>query len=108
MAANERPSNLHEQATHELVENGQEIYGWRVVDGRPRLVVVGIAFTIQAQPHEDFEEFRRRMIRFAGRLARLEYPATRLAFHRREAQRKLPWAEFDCATPETGLPRVKG
>ncbi len=90
-----------------LTENGREVLGWRVVDGKPNLVVVGIGFAIAAQPSEDFEVFKTRMLELASRLAAMHYPVQHLTFHRREAQRKLPWAEFECATPGAALPNVE-
>jgi hypothetical protein len=61
-----------------LTENGREVLGWRVVDGEPVLVVVAIGFVIVAQPSEDFEVFRARMLRFASRLAAMRYPVLHL------------------------------
>ena len=106
MAEPHRPSTLETRAARDLAENGREVYGWRLVDDKPELVVVAIGFNIVAQSFEDFESFRRRMLLFAVRLGKLQYPVDRLIFHRREAQRKLAWAEFDCSTPETGLPGI--
>ena len=101
-----RSGTLDARAVRHLAENGREVYGWRLVDGKSVLVVVAIGFNSVAQSFEDFESFRRRMLLFAVRLGKLQYPVDRLIFHRREAQRKLAWAEFDCSTPETGLPGI--
>jgi hypothetical protein len=100
------PTNSESTDTRYLTENGREVLGWRVVDGERKLVVVEIGFVIVAQPSEDFDVFRARMLRFASRLATMRYPVLHLTFHRREAQRKLPWAEFECATPEAALPEA--
>ena len=95
------------RAARDLSENGREEYAWRVVDGEAKLVVVGLGFTIPALDYEDFQAFKQRMLNFASRLAALQYPVKRMTFHRREAQGKLPWCEFDCETPETRLPRTE-
>ena len=90
--------SVEERAARDLAENGRQQYAWREVDGERRLVVVGISFTVVAQPAEDFEAFKERMLRFAARLAALRHPVTGLTFHRRAAQGKRPWCEFECST----------
>jgi hypothetical protein len=95
-------------APRDMAENGRETYGWRVVDGRPALVVVAVGFVVVARPDESFAAFRERTLRFAAGLAELDYPVLSLTFQRREEQRKLPWAEFNCATPEARLPECAG
>ncbi len=88
----------------DLAANGREIYDWRVVDGREMLVVVGIVFTIAAQPGEAYEAFRDRMLRYADALGKLRFPVTRLTLIRREVSKRPPYAQFECATPEAELP----
>jgi hypothetical protein len=88
-----------------LAENGTEAYGWRMVDGAPRLVVVRIGFTLRGQEHEEFRAFKARMLRFATQLTEeCGYAVASLQLHQRAAQHKTPWAEFDCLTPEFHLP----
>ena len=88
----------------DLAENGREEYGWRLVDDRPELVVVAIGFSIPGLPHEEFEAFRARMLRFARKLGQLELPVLAFKLHRRATQGKQHWAEFDCETPGARLP----
>ena len=107
MAANEGSmdaSPAAPRAARDMAENGQEWYGWRIVDGERRLVVVGIGFTVVAQPAEEFEAFKQRMISLAAQLGALQYPVRSMTLHRRAAQRKAPWCIFECETPEAGLP----
>ena len=107
MAAKQEPGkvvNPDARAARDLAENGQKQYEWRIVDGEARLVVVEIGFTVVAQPFEDFEAFEQRMLTFAARLGALQHRVLRLRFCQRTALGKLPWCEFDCATPEAGLP----
>ena len=92
------------RAARDLAENGREAYGWRVIDGERRLVLVAIGFTVAAQPYEDMDGFRQRMLQFAARLEAMQHRVTSLTFYRRAAQGKPPWCEFDCETPEAGLP----
>ena len=88
-----------------LTENGSEAYGWRVLDGEARLVVVRIGFTLRGEDQESFEAFKRRMLQFATQLTEdCGYVVRSLHLHRRAAQHKTPWAEFDCLTPEFHLP----
>jgi hypothetical protein len=111
MAEKKRSSGRREddrRAPRDMAENGRETYGWRLVDGRPALVVVAVGFVVVADPDERFDAFRARMLRFAERLAELDYPVLSLTFQRREEQRKLPWAEFNCATPEARLLECAG
>jgi hypothetical protein len=72
----------------DLVENGREVYGWRLVLGEPAFVVVELAFTIAGQDGEGFDAFKARML---GSRPVLE-------------QGKRHWAEFVCRTPATGFP----
>ena len=88
----------------ELAENGREVYDWRIVDGRPTLVVVAVGFTLIAWDRESYEDFRARMLRYAGCFTDMEFPVTRLTLVRREEHGKPPYAQFDCDTPEAALP----
>lgn len=100
-----RHARFHPSPADALTENGSEAYAWRVLDGVPRLVVVRIGFTLRGNDHEDFASFKGRMLTFAAQLTQeCGYAVTSLLLHRRAAQNKTPWAEFDCLTPEYHLP----
>lgn len=87
--------------TTTLTENGSEEYGWRVLHGVPRLVVIRISFTLRGDDHEAFDTFKQRMLGFAAQLTEeCGYTVTSLHLNRRAAQNKTPWAAFDCLTPE--------
>ena len=92
------------RAVRDLAENGWTRYKPRMVEGEVQLVMVEIGFTVVAQPCEDFKAFKQRMLALAARLEALQHRVLRMALCRREAQGKRPWCEFDCATPEAGLP----
>ena len=69
--------------------------------------MVGVGFVVTAELDEEWEAFRRRMTALACALGPLlHHPVTRLTLHRRTAAKKRPWAEFDCRTPDFGLPEV--
>ena len=92
----------------ELAENGYTQYGWRLVAGQPRLVVVAIGFTVRGLEHEAFDAFQARMMRFAEVLQQVQHPVVDLTLQRRKAQGHRHWAEFKCTTPEADLPRTDG
>ena len=100
---------LHTDAATTLTENGWEEYSWRLLDDVPRLVAIRIGFTLRDDDHEEFDTFKQRMLRFATQLTEeCGYTVTSLQLNRRAAQNKVPWAEFDCLTPEYRLPRDMG
>ncbi len=88
-----------------ISENADEEYDWRVVGGVATLVVVGVQFTLAGEVGEEYAAFRRRMTAVACALGPLlRHPCVRLSLHRRTAAGRRPWAEFDCRTPNYGLP----
>ena len=88
----------------ELTKNGHQTYAWRIVDGETRLVVVAIGFTIPGLAHESFEAFEARMRHYVEVLGRLQHTVVSLTVQQRLAHGGRHWAEFECETPEAGLP----
>jgi len=85
--------------------NAREMYDWRMVNGVRTLVVVGLGFTVAAEEGEEYVAFRHRMLRYAENLTASQYPVMGLTLYRREEPGKRPYAQFECATPQTSLPR---
>jgi hypothetical protein len=89
--------------TDDLSENGSLTYIWREEGGIRRPIAVRVHWKMVAHDGEAFEAFEARLLALAAALGDLDYPVIELTFHRRAHQHKLPWAEFDCATPESDL-----
>ncbi len=101
MANDERELAGGAPSVQDLARNGCKQYAWRLVDGAPKLVLVGLRFTVPAYPDEDASAFEQRALRYCVALSELGFPVVTMEIEQRAHQHKQPWAVFECQTSDT-------